>query len=87
MSKEQAELPLILAFQAYHFNKKYKGNELKGIYVKGFLEFETDKNEVLSLLRENTPRYFAIEEELEFIEFIIAPLGIPKDSQVVDNSI
>lgn len=32
--------------------------------------FETDKNEVLSLLRENTPRYFAIEEELEFIEYL-----------------
>ena len=32
--------------------------------------FETDKNEALSLLRENTPRYFAIEEELEFIEYL-----------------
>ena len=32
--------------------------------------FETDKNEVLSLFRENTPRYFAIEEELEFIEYL-----------------
>ena len=32
--------------------------------------FETDKNEVLSLLRENTPRYFAKEEELEFIEYL-----------------
>lgn len=32
--------------------------------------FESDKNEVLSLLRENTPRYFAKEEELEFIEYL-----------------
>ncbi|MDB4196508.1 GH92 family glycosyl hydrolase [Flavobacteriaceae bacterium] len=32
-------------FILYDRNKKYKGNELKGIYVKGFLEFETDKNE------------------------------------------
>ena len=32
--------------------------------------FETDKNEALSLLRENTPRYCAREEELEFIEYL-----------------
>jgi predicted alpha-1,2-mannosidase len=32
-------------FILYDSNKKFKGNELKGIFVKGFLEFETDKNE------------------------------------------
>ena len=32
-------------FILYDRDKKFKGNELKGTYVKGFLEFETDKNE------------------------------------------
>ena len=32
-------------FILYDRDKKFKGNELKGVYVKGFLEFETNKNE------------------------------------------
>ena len=32
-------------FILYDRDKKFKGDELKGTYVKGFLEFETEKNE------------------------------------------
>ena len=32
-------------FILYDRNKKFKGDELKGTFVKGFLEFETEKNE------------------------------------------
>ena len=46
---------------------------------------ETDKSEVLILLRQNTPRYFAVEEELEFIEYIENRRGLYYVVQLEDK--